>query len=66
MNGLKTVMVVLNNSDELRSVDVSRFEECLNGVKQGKDVVTGKDVQLEGLSVEGKSALVLDVSAGNR
>ncbi len=61
MNEEKTVMVILNNSGDQRTLDMARFEECLKGARTGKDVVTNKTVQLDGLKVEGKSALVLEV-----
>jgi hypothetical protein len=61
MNEEKTVMVILNNSEEQRSLDMTRFEECLKGAKTGRDVVTNKMVQLGGLKVEGKAALVVEV-----
>ncbi|MBN1790704.1 MAG: glycoside hydrolase family 13 protein [Bacteroidales bacterium] len=61
MKAEKTVMVILNNSGDQRTLDMTRFEECLKGARTGKDIVTNKTVQLEGLKVEGKSAMVLEV-----
>ena len=61
MNEEKTVMVILNNSGDQRTLDMTRFEECLNGARKGKDVVKNMTVQLDGLKLEGKSAMVLEL-----
>jgi len=61
MNDDKTVMVILNNSTQKSSPDISRFEECLLGRRQGTDVLTGNKVDLQQLSLEPKSSLILEI-----
>jgi glycosidase len=61
MNEEKTVMVVLNNSDSQKPLDVARFEECLKGARSGKDVLTGQSVRLDKLVTEGKTAMVMEI-----
>ncbi|HJZ40747.1 MAG TPA: glycoside hydrolase family 13 protein [Bacteroidales bacterium] len=61
MNEEKTIMVVLNNSGNKKLFDTARFEECLNGRRKGKDILTDEILQLEGLEVEPKTALVLEI-----
>jgi hypothetical protein len=54
-------MVILNNSDQQRTLDVTRFEECLKGTRKGKDVISGMDVNLEGLVLGEKTAEILEI-----
>jgi len=61
MNEKKTVMVVLNNSDVQRSLDIKRFEECLKGARSGKDVLTGVTIDLNNLQISKKEALILEL-----
>jgi glycosidase len=61
MNSDKTVMVILNNADERRSIDITRYEECLRGVRKGKDVISGLVVNLGELVVAGKTAEILEL-----
>ncbi len=61
INKEKTVMVLINNADVKRTLDMSRFTECLKGALRGKDVITGKEVSLSGLELEGKTALALEL-----
>ena len=60
INDSKTVMVILNNSGESRSLDATRFDECLHGARQGKNVVTGENISLGGLEIKGKTAIILE------
>jgi glycosidase len=61
LNEEKTVMVILNNSGHTSDVDVSRFEECLNGRRTGRDIMKGTEVDLHQLSLAPKSSLVLEI-----
>lgn len=61
-NSEKTIMVVLNNSPEKRSLAMERFDECLLGARIGTDVVSGLEKHLEGLVMEGKTAMVLEIA----
>lgn len=40
INGGDKVMVVINNSDQNKTIDLKRFEECLQGVKSMENVMT--------------------------
>ncbi len=54
------VMVVINNSEEKRELDLSRFSEGLAGAKSGNDIVSKNEVSLEdSLEVAGKSSMVI-------
>jgi hypothetical protein len=54
-------MVMMNNSGEILTPDVGRFEECLSGRRNGKDVITGSDVDLTKISLEPKSVLIVEI-----
>ncbi len=58
----ETVMVVMNNSAEAKTIKTSRFKENIKNFKSGKDVLSGKTVDLSSeISLEGKSVLVLEL-----
>jgi glycosidase len=61
MDDRKTVMVMMNNSGEELSPDFGRFEECLSGRRMGKDIITGKDVDLAKFFIEPKSVLIAEI-----
>jgi len=56
------VMVILNNSTENRTFKTSRFQENIKNQKQGKDVISGKSIDLSTeITIEPKSALILEL-----
>lgn len=56
------VMVVINNSDKDQELKLNRFAEVLKDKKQGKEIISGKSMELgEKLTIQGKSALVFEV-----
>ncbi|MGL4293532.1 MAG: glycoside hydrolase family 13 protein [Bacteroidales bacterium] len=59
----KKVMVVINNDDkESRTIPLERYNQMLQGVDSGKDVVTGVTYPLtDSLTVPAKSSLILEV-----
>ena len=58
----KSVMVVMNNSTKSQSVKTSRFQESIQNYKTGKDIMTGKTVDLKNdLTIESKSVLILEL-----
>jgi len=61
MDDVKKVMVALNHSDSKKSLDVSRFNECLNGASTGRNIITGEDIQLIGLTLDAEEALILEI-----
>jgi neopullulanase len=61
MDAGKTVMIVLNNSDVQRSFNMEKFEECLQGRRSGKDIMTGNTLDLNNFRIDGKKALILEL-----
>jgi glycosidase len=58
----KSVMVVMNNSTKSQSVKTNRFQENIQNYKTGKDIMTGKTVDLKNdLTIENKSVLILEL-----
>lgn len=58
----ETVMIVMNNSSETKTIKTNRFKENIKNFKSGKDILSGKSVDLSNeISVEGKSVLVLEL-----
>ena len=56
------VMVILNNNEEEQNLDLNRFQENLNGISTGKEVLSGKQLQLkEKLSIAGKTPMVIQL-----
>jgi glycosidase len=56
------VMVMFNNAEEERSVDLSRFEENLKGYSKGKSVLTRQSFDnLEKIDLPAKSALIVEL-----
>lgn len=62
-NDQKTVMVVLNNSnDQSRKLDTSRFTEILKGFNGGYEVITGMNLDnLSTIEVAPKSAMIIEL-----
>lgn len=61
-NGNDTVMVVINNSKDVRTLDLSRFKENLKDTKTGKDIISEKSLSLENtLEIAGKSSYIIEV-----
>jgi neopullulanase len=61
-NDQKTVMVILNNNPDARSVDLSRFKQGIKEFKTGTDILNPKIVELnQTINIEGKTGLVLEL-----
>lgn len=61
-NDTESVMVILNNSPETQKLSLKRFQENLQGFSKGKEILSGKEYMVkEEISVEGKSALILEL-----
>jgi glycosidase len=61
-NDTKILMIVANNNDQEKVIDLSRFKEILNGKNTGTDITTNKTYTLQNLiSIPTKSVLILDV-----
>ncbi len=62
INGNDKVMVAINNSDTDKSLDLSRFQECLGGIKSMKNILTGNTTPLQNaLSVPKKTPQVWEL-----
>jgi len=61
-NDKGSVMVMFNNAEEERSVDLSRFEENLQGYSKGKSVLTREAFEsLDKITLQPKSALIVEL-----
>lgn len=58
----ETVMVVLNNSTKIQTIELDRFSEGLLGSKTAREVISGKTYEIgKSLEIRAKSGLVLEV-----
>ncbi len=56
------IMVVINNNPEAQTLDLTRFDEMLNGNTKGREVLTDTSITLsENLKIEGKTSLIIDL-----
>jgi glycosidase len=61
-NETESVMVVINNSADAKTIKTTRFQENIKSFSTGKDVLSGKSVDLKNeLSLDGKSVLILEL-----
>lgn len=62
-NDKESVMVIINNAAETKTLKTARFSEGIKNYKNGKDVLTGKSVNLmSDITIEPKSVLVLELN----
>ena len=59
-NDTDVVFVYINNSNDARNVPWSRYSEISDRLGEGRDVVTGKVVDMKKVSVEPMSALIVE------
>ncbi|MCF0191154.1 MAG: glycoside hydrolase family 13 protein [Marinilabiliaceae bacterium] len=57
--GKERIMILMNNTSDSQTIDCQRFEQNLKGTRQGIDVMSNQHVNLENLSIKGRSALVI-------
>jgi glycosidase len=61
-NEKQTVMVLINNSKENKSIKTERFSENIRNYKIGKDILTDKSIDItKEISLEPKSVLILEL-----
>jgi glycosidase len=61
-NEKETVMVIINNNSDKQILKTNRFKENIQNFKSGKEVLSGKIVDLNAeIEIEGKSALILEL-----
>ena len=64
-NDQKKVMVVLNNNEKPVDLSLARFQESLEGVSSGKDVISEKTFSIsadKSLTAPAKNALILELN----
>ena len=54
------MFVYINNSNDTKRVPWSRYSEISAGLGEGRDVISGKAVNMNDMSVEPISALVVE------
>jgi len=55
-------MVMMNNNAEMdRAVNMSRFSEILDSYTAGTEVVSGRKYDLKNITVPAKSALIIEL-----
>jgi glycosidase len=58
----ESVMVILNNNEEPKTLETKRFNERLNGFSSGKNVVTSETLSnLQNISLPAKSATIVEL-----
>ena len=61
-NGADVVMVILNNNLQSQNLDLKRFSEGIHNFTKGKDVISGKEIELKKeLKIEGKTSMILEL-----
>lgn len=61
-NNEQTIIVIFNNNNADKKVNLDRYAEVINDHKQGIDVITGETYTLSnGLTIKGKSALIVEL-----
>jgi glycosidase len=62
-NEEKTIMVAMNkNPEQAKGIDMKRFQESLNGMSSGMNVLTNEEIEnLEQLQVAPKSAVIIEL-----
>lgn len=58
--GEETLMVAMNNNEESKTPDMSRFRECLPG-NQGINILTGEKIQLDHVTLGPKQVLIVEI-----
>jgi hypothetical protein len=56
-------MVILNNGLEKQTISTERFKESIQDFNFGTDILTKNKINIKnGISIEGKSALILELA----
>ena len=59
-NDTEIVFVYINNSNEAHTVPWERYAEITEGLTEGRDVLTGKSVQMDKLKVAPMTSIVVE------
>lgn len=61
-SGSQSVMVILNNSKEGKTIETNRFAECLGNRSSGVDVISGATISLlNKIDIQGKTAMIIQL-----
>ncbi len=61
-NATESVMVLINNSNESKAINTTRFAENIGNFKTGKDVITEQSINVTNeITLEPKSVLILEL-----
>ncbi|PTT40950.1 alpha-amlyase [Chryseobacterium sp. HMWF028] len=61
-NEKESVMVVINNNEKDRPLDLKRFAESLNGFTKGKEIISGKEISLQNnMNIPAKTPLIIEL-----
>lgn len=61
-NDQKTVMVIVNNNETARQLELSPFAEMLQSVRSGHDIISGKNITMTlPLELEPKSTTIIEL-----
>ena len=61
-NNEKTIMIIANNNEDARLLNLDRFAEMLNNKKHGLEITTNQNIDLQHpISVAGKSVMIFEV-----
>lgn len=61
-SGNKSVMVILNNSKEGKTIETNRFAECLGDRSSGIDVISGATISFSNkIDIQGKTAMIIEL-----
>ncbi len=64
IGGGHTVLVMMNGTDEAKTLDMKRFHEVIQNYTDGVDVVTGKDIDLQSpVEIPARGVYVMDLHA---
>jgi hypothetical protein len=62
-NNDKTVMIIANNNQETKELNLNRYKEMLTGKSDGVEITTSKKYSLQNpVSVPAKTVLILEVN----
>ncbi|MGG7467269.1 glycoside hydrolase family 13 protein [Chryseobacterium arthrosphaerae] len=61
-NDRESVMVILNNNKKDQTLDLKYFEEALKGFSKGKEIISGKVLNLQkGITIPAKTSLIIEL-----
>jgi neopullulanase len=55
-------MVIINSNADNKKLSTQRFAEMIQGVKEGTDIITGKNLTINGsIEIPAKSSMVIEL-----